>query len=132
MKKILCTMLLTAAITGAAFAQNKAHDVARFNTESIDMGKVRQNEPMPAVFTVTNIGKTPLVIEKAVPACGCTAREYTTEPILPGKTGTVKATYNAAAVGKFNKSVTVKFAGIDEPVTLNISGEVEAKVAAAN
>lgn len=133
MKKLFSTIILVAAIACSASAQNKVHDVARFEKESIEMGMIKQGTPAPATFTITNISKSPIIIEKAVTSCGCTMSEYTRTPILPGKTGFIKATYNAATPGKFTKSVTVKFAGVDEVIALNISGEVEAaKVAGTN
>lgn len=132
MKKLFSTLAFVAAIACTATAQNKAHEVARFNSESIEMGTIKQGVPAPATFTVTNIGKAPLVIEKTMPSCGCTMSDYTRTPILPGKTGFVKATYNAAAPGKFSKTVSVKFAGVEEVVSLNISGEVDAPKVAGN
>jgi hypothetical protein len=50
----------------------------------------------------------------------------TKEPILPGKSSTVKVTYNAASMGNFTKRVTVKLVGVAEPIILTISGEVVA------
>jgi hypothetical protein len=132
MKKLFTTLALVAAISGAASAQTKLHDVAKFDKESVEMGTIKQGVPAPATFTVTNIGKSPLIIEKAQAGCGCTMADYTKSPILPGQTGMVKATYNAAAAGKFNKGVTVKFAGVEEVVSLAISGEVEAPKVAGN
>ena len=66
-----------------------------------------------------------MVIETVTPGCGCTKSDYTKEPIKPGKTGTITATYNAATPGKFTKSVRVKFLGVDEEQVLNILGVVE-------
>jgi hypothetical protein len=127
MKKLFTAIAIMAAISTTSYAQTKVSDIAKFNTESIDLGKLKQGVPTTATFIVKNISKKPLLIEKTMPSCGCTAAEYTKTPILPGKTGTVTATYNAAALGKFNKSVSVKFAELPDITTLGISGEVEAK-----
>ena len=127
MKKLFTAIAIMAAISTTSFAQTKVTDVAKFNTESIELGKLKQGVPATATFVIKNIGKKPLMIEKTIPSCGCTAADYTKTPILPGKSGTVTATYNAAAMGKFNKSVSVKFAEIPDITTLAISGEVEAK-----
>jgi hypothetical protein len=126
MKKVFATFLLAVAFAGTSFAQSKTSDVARFDTESVQMGTLKQNVPSTATFTVTNVSKKDLVIESASASCGCTKPEYTVTPIKPGKTGYVKATYNAAGVGSFNKAVSVKFAGVDGVVALAISGVVEA------
>lgn len=124
MKKLLFS--LTALLVSATmFAQGKkAADVAKFDSESFDLGKVKQDVPSTAIFTVTNISNEPLIIEQANPTCGCTISDYTKEPIAPGKTGTIKATYNAKNLGAINKNLTVKFAGIDEVKSIGIKGEV--------
>jgi hypothetical protein len=88
-------------------------------------GKIEQNKPVTATFEFTNTGDTPVVITNAQGSCGCTVPSYTKEPIAPGESGIIKATYNAAATGVFNKTVTVT-ANIDKPQTLTITGEVVA------
>ena len=123
MKKLFIALLAFTSVT-TLFAQKKIADVAKLNTETFDFGKVKQNVPPTATFVVTNIGSEPLIIETANPTCGCTISDYTKSPIAPGKTGTIKATYNAANIGAIHKTLTVKFAGIDELKSINLAGEV--------
>jgi hypothetical protein len=123
MKKLLFSLLAFTFAT-AVFAQKKAADVAKLNTETFDFGKLKQNVPSTATFIVTNIGTEPLIIETATPTCGCTISDYTKAPIAPGKTGYIKATYNSVALGAIHKAITVKFAGVDEIKSLNLAGEV--------
>ena len=123
MKKLLFSLMAFTFAT-AIFAQKKAADVAKLNTETFDFGKVKQNVPAVATFVVTNVGSEPLIIEQANPTCGCTISDYTKSPIAPGKTGIIKATYNAAAIGGIHKTLTVKFAGVDEIKQINLAGEV--------
>jgi hypothetical protein len=124
------TFLLSAAVlamTTTVFAQpqaKKVADVAKFTSEIIDFGKIKQSVPAKGTFTVTNISSAPLIIEQANPTCGCTISDYTKEPIAPGKTGVINATYNAANAGHFEKHLTVKFAGIDEMKSITFTGEV--------
>jgi hypothetical protein len=133
MKKLISTIMLALAVAGSTKAQTGAEQVARFSTETIQMGKLKQGQPTTATFTVTNVGKKDLIIEKATASCGCTSPDYTRAAIKPGQTGQVKATYNAAATGTFNKSVFVKFVGVADPVSLTIAGEVEVpRVATVN
>jgi len=126
MKKLILSVaaLSFASLLFAQPAGKTAADVAKFASETIDLGKVKQGVPATATFTVTNIGKEPLIIEQANPTCGCTISNYTKEPIAPGKTGTINATYNAAGVSHFDKHLTVKFAGVDEVKSITISGDV--------
>lgn len=124
MKHILL-IAFTLTLAHIVTAQKKSEDIAKFNSETVDMGKLKVNNPVTATFTVTNIGKEDLVIENVTPGCGCTKSDFTKEPIKPGKTGTITATYNAAAVGKFSKTVSVKFLGVEQQKNLVIVGTVE-------
>jgi hypothetical protein len=123
MKKLLLsfTALL---LTTVLFAQKKSDDVAKITSETIDLGKIKQDNPTPAMFEVTNIGKEDLLIEQANPTCGCTISDYTKDKIAPGKSGYIKATYNAKNIGMFEKHLTVKFAGCDDMKSITINGEV--------
>lgn len=126
MKKILLSVAVL-AITSSLFAQpeaKKVSDVAKFEKETIDFGKIKQGVPAKGTFVVTNISSAPLIIEMANPTCGCTISDYTKEPIAPGKTGVINATYNAANVGHFDKHLTVKFAGVEEMKTISFTGDV--------
>ncbi|RYY72205.1 MAG: DUF1573 domain-containing protein [Chitinophagaceae bacterium] len=123
MKKILFS-LMAVAVTTFAVAQTKVADVAEFKAETIDLGKMKVNNATTATFVVKNIGTTPLIIEAANPTCGCTIGDYTKAPIAPGKTGQITATYNAATIGTVQKSMNVKFAGIDEVKNIHFTGEV--------
>ena len=122
MKTLLIAIL--AFSTAAVTAQKKANDVAKLDNETYDFGKVEQGVPATATFTVTNIGSEPLMIENASPSCGCTVSDFTKTEIAPGKTGYIKATFNAANLGVINKSVTVKFVGIDDVKSIKLTGEV--------
>ena len=125
MKRILLSAAIL-ALTATAFAQKKVDDIAKFTTETINLGKIKQGIPTKGVFTVMNISNQPLIIEQANPTCGCTISDYTKEPIAAGKSGVINATFNAAAVGHFDKHLTVKFAGIDELKSITLTGDVVA------
>ncbi|MFN5136460.1 MAG: DUF1573 domain-containing protein [Chitinophagaceae bacterium] len=125
MKHIFLILFSFVLVNLAVGQGKKVSDVAKFNSETVDMGKLKLNNPVTATFTVTNISKEDLMIENVTPGCGCTKSDYTKELIKPGKTGIISATYNAAAPGKFTKTVYVKFLGVDEQKSLVIVGTVE-------
>ena len=124
MKNLLFAILILASTS--LFAQKKANEVAKFNTETFDFGKIKQNVPVTATYIVTNISNEPLIIDQVTPSCGCTASDYTKAPIAPGKTGYIKAIYNAADLGIVGKQVTVKFANADDVKFLTFKGDVSA------
>ena len=120
MKKFLFLAILGLVSTASVMAQQ---DI-KFAEGSFKFGKIEQNKPVTHIFTYTNNGAKPAVIEFASAECGCTTPEYSKEAILKGKSSTIKVTYNAVVMGAFSKRVTVKFAGINDPVILTIEGEV--------
>lgn len=124
MKYILTIALLALCIN--IFAQEN-NSPAKFTEIKHEFGKIPQGKPVTTEFTFTNTGSKPLIIETAEAGCGCTTPEYPKAPIMAGKKGVIKVTYNAANGGPFTKNVNVKFAGTQLPVTLLITGEVEAK-----
>ena len=86
-------------------------------------------EKTPIHLTFTNIGDAPLVIHQAVASCGCTVPDYTKEPIQPGKTGTIKVTYNGTGKypGHFKKSITLRTNAKTEMMRIYIEGNMTAK-----
>lgn|SRR5688572_4274946 len=91
---------------------------------TFDFGKIKVNNPVANEFTFVNAGDAPLVISGVKASCGCTVTDYTKDPIEPGAKGFVKATYNAAKVGVFTKTVTVNANTQKGVVVLTIQGEV--------
>ncbi|CAD0004548.1 MULTISPECIES: DUF1573 domain-containing protein [Flavobacterium] len=95
-----------------------------WKAETIDVGQIPQGTPKAIVFEFKNTGKTAVVITNVQGSCGCTATDYTKEPILPGKSAKVTATYNAANKGAFTKTVTVTTSGETTPKVLTLKGTV--------
>ena len=79
----------------------------KFSKMEHDFGNIPQGTPVTTEFEVTNTGKAPLIISNVNVTCGCTTPFFTKDPIMPGKKGLIKATFNAAAAGAFTKGITV-------------------------
>jgi uncharacterized protein DUF1573 len=122
MKRIFLavTVLLFGAVV---MAQTKPDDVAKVNTEKYDFGKIKQSVPVVTYFEIKNISGKPLVVENTWGSCGCTTPEKIEKPIAPGETAKLKVNYNAAALGAFSKDVYIKFAGVETPKDVKITGE---------
>ena len=95
-----------------------------WKAESIDVGQIPQGTPKAIVYEFKNTGKATVVITNVQGSCGCTATDYTKEPILPGKSAKVTATYNAANKGGFTKTVTVTTSAETTPKILTLKGTV--------
>jgi hypothetical protein len=123
MKKIV--LLATAFFCSlAVMAQAKPDDIVKFNVEKHDFGKLKQGVPVTYYFEIKNISNKPVVVENSWASCGCTTPDKIVEAIQPGATAKLKVQYNSAAVAAFTKDVSVKFAGVEQPKTVQITGEV--------
>ena len=78
-----------------------------WKTTEYDLGNIPQGVPVSVDFTFTNTGAQPVVITHVTVGCGCTATEFSREPVGPGKSSKISVRYNAAHSGIFRKTVTV-------------------------
>lgn len=137
MKKILAgvTLLLcvglstsyaqTAATSAPAPAASTSKAVLTFTADTYDFGSIPQGTPVNHVFSFKNTGTEPLVITSVTASCGCTTPEWPKEPVRPGATASIKAIYNAAAMGPFTKTITVVSNANPNQKVLIIKGEVK-------
>ncbi|TAG24275.1 MAG: DUF1573 domain-containing protein [Runella slithyformis] len=121
MKKVLLFFVAILAFSAISYAQKAA---ISFQKSEFDFGKIQQGKPVTNVFKFTNTGKEPLILGNVSASCGCTTPTWTKEPIAPGGTGVVSATFNAGVMGAFNKSVTVQSNAENGTIYLTLKGEV--------
>lgn len=129
MKKIIMMAVMLVCGMTAVMAQKPAQ--IKFDKTTHNFGTFSEKEPkVSCTFTYTNIGEQPLVINQAMPSCGCTVAKYTKTPVQPGEKGEIKVTYNGTGKfpGHFKKSITVRTNGAVEMTRLYIEGDMtEAK-----
>lgn len=117
---ILGCLLVVATLS----ARSNVDELIKFDSVAHSFGKVKKGTPVSVEFAFTNPGKKPLIIEDATAECGCTKPEYPKQPIMPGKTGKIKVTYDAKEPGSFTKKVTVRLVNVTDTKILTITGEV--------
>lgn len=134
MKKIIfMTLMLICGITFASAQANNGKKQAEIKFENLshNFGTFSEKSPVvTCVFTYTNVGEAPLIINQAIASCGCTIPAYTKAPIMPGQKGEIKVTYNGSGKfpGHFKKTITVRTNGATEMTRLYIEGDMtEAK-----
>lgn len=123
---VILSVILCAGMSFKANAQESKEVASSMKWESgtVDFGKIPQGKPVVANFTFTNTSMVPLIINSVSTSCGCTVADYPKEPVLPGKTAVISATFNAAAAGPFQKSVLVSTNATEGRSTLILKGEV--------
>lgn len=58
-------------------------------------GAIPEGQKLEVSYRFKNSGNKPLIIARVQPSCGCTVAEQPEEPILPGKEGIIKASFNS-------------------------------------
>ena len=128
-------------VSSASWAQTKTDGktvdidgIARFDRMIYDFGDVTLGQgALTCTFSVANISQKPAVINNVVSSCGCTGVKWTREPVLPGKTGKITATYsNDEGPYPFDKTLTVYMSGLKKPVVLRLRGVVHEKKLSLN
>ena len=92
---------------------------------TFDFGDIKKGESVEHEYQVTNTGKNPLIISSVVPGCGCTAPDYTKDPIMPGKTGTITLKFDSSNFdGQIHKQAEV-YANVEKtPIVIEFTGNV--------
>jgi len=96
----------------------------QFKHYTHDFGHIPQGIPVSFEFEFLNNGTDKVSIIDAKSSCGCTAPEWNNEQVTSGQSGKIKAIYNSATIGKFNKNITVTFSNGNSEV-LVIKGYVD-------
>lgn len=111
------------AAQAATPAQN-ADLSMKFANEDHSFGNIPEGPSVSYDFEFKNISKEPIVLSNVQASCGCTTPTWPKEPIAPGKSGKITATYNTQGrPGPFTKTITVS-SNVGSKV-LKITGTVE-------
>lgn len=117
-----------ASVSGetAAPASNQPLTTIALSESSFDFGNIKKGDKVEHVYEVTNTGTNPLVISEVKPGCGCTAGDFTKEPILPGKKGKVTLHFDSSNFdGNVNKYADV-FANVEKaPIKLTFTANIQ-------
>jgi len=96
-------------VTSDTEVPNPDAPVMTFAESEYDFGDIKPGSVVKHTFNFTNTGKTPLLIENAQAACGCTTPNWTKEPIKPGEKGTIDVQFDShGKSGIQNKQVSVR------------------------
>ncbi len=124
MRSFLLFVFATSLSIGV-FAQQSGPAIS-WTTTVHDFGTFKEEAGLQTYnFEFVNTGNEALYLTNVRVSCGCTATDYTKEPIQPGSKGFVSASYNPAGrPGKFNKSITVTTNEFQPTSVIRITGEV--------
>lgn len=95
-----------------------------FEKNLYDFGNIPYEGNGTYEFKFKNTGKSPLTLLNVQASCGCTTPDWTKEPVLKGKTSSIKVTYDTKRVGSFTKTITVTSNAKNATEVLTIKGVV--------
>ncbi|MEX0988323.1 MAG: DUF1573 domain-containing protein [Bacteroidales bacterium] len=127
MKKVFAGICML-AISVAVISQTKGPQVS-FEKVTHDFGRIsEEGGKVTQKFAFVNNGGAPLLIQNVRATCGCTAPDWTKQPVPPGGSGFVAATFDPAGrPNAFTKFLYVDSNTDQGPVRLTIRGEVTPK-----
>lgn len=107
--------------------------VIKFETIDHDFGTIKEGDKVNYVYKFTNTGEAPLIVQNVQPSCGCTAPDWSREPIPVNGTGFVKVEFDSnAKTGIQNKTITVSANTWPKTLTLKFKAMVLPKPTGAN
>lgn len=130
MRTLIFALALTVASAAAGFAQTSTTTPASsqqaatppgvpstpagpkaqisFKESSHDFGDIKQGDKVEYTFEYTNTGQAPLILSNVQTTCGCTVPKWSKEPLAPGQSSKITATFNSTGkMGRQNKVITV-------------------------
>ena len=127
LKTVILVCVMAAFSISAAIAQGTAKispDKQVFNFGTI----AEEKGPASHEFIITNTGDAPLIINRITASCGCTRPTWDKSPIAPGKSTSIKITYNPKGrPGPFYKTITIISNSDKKRFNLAIKGNVTPK-----
>jgi len=110
----------------AAPVSNQPLTSIALSESNFDFGNIKKGDKVEHVYEVTNTGTNPLVISEVKPGCGCTAPDFTKDPILPGKKGKITLHFDSSSFdGNVSKFADV-YANVEKaPVKLTFTANIQ-------
>jgi hypothetical protein len=100
----------------------------KFERTEYDFGQIKEGEKVAYTYKFTNTGTAPLIVQSVQPSCGCTAPDWSKEPIPVNGTGFVKVEFDSnGKQGIQNKVVTVNANTWPKSLVLRFKAQVNPK-----
>ena len=130
MKKLILSLsaLFFVGMLSAQTAEVKTDDNKAgitFASLEHNYGTIEYDANGTCEFEFTNTGKEALTLVNVQASCGCTAPEWSKEPIKPKEKGKITVKYNTKIPGVFQKQIRVYTNANPNPIVLTIKGEVK-------
>lgn len=117
---------VAAPAEAAAPVSNAPSTSVALSESNFDFGKIKKGDKVEHIYEITNTGTNPLIISEVKPGCGCTAPDFTKDPIMPGKKGKITLHFDSSSFeGNVQKYADV-FANVEKaPIKLTFTANVQ-------
>lgn len=96
-----------------------------FEESLFEFGDIVQGDRVEHIFKYTNNGSEPLILSSVKTTCGCTAPDWSREPLAPGKSTSLTVRFNSTGkMGMQNKTITVNSNATNNPERIRITANV--------
>ena len=89
-----------------------------------DFGDLERDKPVDHYFKFKNVSGEPITIDNVRTTCGCTAPDWSFEPVMADSLSQLKITYDAHRTGYFRKKIKVFFNSQRKAEILYVEGYV--------
>lgn len=123
-------LVLLASVPACAPRRGSHQGVLRLDPTSIDVGRVRQGDPVTVRFALVNEGDAPIEIGSIRPSCTCISELSVPPYVAPNAAASCSGTVDTFAMsGVLKASLTVESAD-GAAIKLSITGEILAPIRA--
>ncbi|OBW43391.1 hypothetical protein AB670_00153 [Chryseobacterium sp. MOF25P] len=110
----------------APVKSNQPTTTIALSESNFDFGTIKKGAKVNHVYEVTNTGKNPLIISEVKPGCGCTAPEFTKDPIMPGKKGKITLSFDSTNFDGAVQKYADVFANVENtPIKLTFNANIQ-------
>lgn len=107
-RNTLFLFIISFILLSRADAQTGHYAQFSFSESKYDFGEILAGDTAVHEFEFVNTGRTPLIIEKIITTCGCTAPSWPEDPVAPGEKGKIRIVFDATGkIGRQNKIITI-------------------------
>ncbi len=96
-----------------------------FEETEYNFGDINQGDKVEHTFVFKNNGSSPLILSNVMTTCGCTAPNWSREPIAPGATSEIHVVFNSSGkMGAQNKVITVMSNAVNDNEKVRLVGNI--------
>lgn len=96
-----------------------------FERQDMECGELKRKTKTEFSFPFKNIGEEPLIIKYVSTSCHCTWPGWPHKPLMPGESGEITVSYDAAAPGQFVRGLEVHSNAANSLEKLTLRGFVK-------